>query len=99
MTGVSSVQVTALDPGDLQVSSSFQLTVNPMPSTPAGFTIVGVSTVSCEVVSPGLRRVTFTPQYGGVDSSPISFSIVNERCSTIGARFRHLNGPIRETVT
>ncbi|QHV94573.1 FG-GAP-like repeat-containing protein [Spirosoma endbachense] len=82
MTGVSNVQVTALDPGGLQVSSSFQLTVNPMPSTPAGFTIVGVSTVSCEVVSTGLHRVTFTPQYGGVDSSPISFSVVNEMPST-----------------
>ncbi|QHV97311.1 hypothetical protein GJR95_20890 [Spirosoma endbachense] len=81
-TGVSSVQVTALDPGGLQVSSSFQLTVNPMPSTPAGFTIVGVSTVSCEVLSTGLRRVTFTPQYGGVDSSPISFSVVNEMPAT-----------------
>ncbi|QIP12258.1 hypothetical protein G8759_06265 [Spirosoma aureum] len=81
-TGVSNVQVTALDPGGLQVSSSFQLTVNPMPSTPAGFTIVGVSTVSCEVLSPGQRRVTFTPQYGGVDSSPISFSVVNEMPAT-----------------
>jgi hypothetical protein len=81
-TGVSSVQVTALDPGGLQASTSFQLTVNPMPSTPAGFTIVGVSTVSCEVLSAGLRRVTFTPQYGGVDSSPISFSVVNEMPAT-----------------
>jgi hypothetical protein len=81
-TGVSNVQVTALDPGGLQVSSSFQLTVNPMPSTPAGFTIVGVSTVSCEVLSPGQRRVTFTPLYGGVDSSPISFSVVNELVAT-----------------
>ncbi|QIP12514.1 hypothetical protein G8759_07700 [Spirosoma aureum] len=81
-TGVSSVQVTALDPGGLSAQTSFQLTVNPAPTTPSGFTIVGVSTVSCEVVSPGLRRVTFTPQYGGSDSSPISFSVVNEMSTT-----------------
>ncbi|QIP11531.1 hypothetical protein G8759_02235 [Spirosoma aureum] len=82
-SGVSSVQITALDPGGLPAQTSFQLTVNPMPSTPAGFTIVGVSTVSCEVVSAGQRRVTFTPQYGGVDNSPISFSVVNEMPATI----------------
>ncbi|QHV99013.1 putative Ig domain-containing protein [Spirosoma endbachense] len=81
-TGVSSVQVTALDPAGLSAQTSFQLTVNPAPTTPSGFTIVGVSTVSCEVVSPGLRRVTFTPQYGGTDSSPISFSVVNEMPTT-----------------
>jgi sugar lactone lactonase YvrE len=82
MTGVSSVQVTALDPGGLSAQTSFQLTVNPAPTIPSGFTIVGVSTVSCEVLSPGLRRVTFTPQYGGTDSSPISFSVVNEMPTT-----------------
>ncbi|QHV99022.1 FG-GAP-like repeat-containing protein [Spirosoma endbachense] len=81
-TGVSSVQVTALDPGGLSAQTSFQLTVNPMPTSPAGFTIVGVSTVNCEVVSSGQRRVTFTPQYGGVDSSPISFSVINEMPAT-----------------
>ncbi|WP_162388943.1 leucine-rich repeat domain-containing protein [Spirosoma endbachense] len=81
-TGVSSVQITALDPGGLSAQTSFQLTVNPMPTSPAGFTIVGVSTVSCAVLSPGLRRVTFTPQYGGTDSSPISFSVVNELVAT-----------------
>ncbi|QHV95122.1 putative Ig domain-containing protein [Spirosoma endbachense] len=81
-TGVNNVQVTALDPGGLSAQTSFQLTVNPMPSTPAGFTIVGVSTVSCDMLSAGLKRVTFTPQYGGVDSSPISFSVVNEMPAT-----------------
>jgi Leucine-rich repeat (LRR) protein len=81
-TGVSNVQITALDPGGLSAQTSFQLTVNPMPTTPAGFTIVGVSTVSCAVLSPGLRRITFTPQYGGTDSSPISFSVVNEMVAT-----------------
>ncbi|GAB3899555.1 beta strand repeat-containing protein [Spirosoma agri] len=82
-TGVSTVNVTALDPGGLQVSTSFQLTVNPMPVTPpSGFAIVGVSTVSCQVLSAGERRLTFTPQYAGVNGTPISFSVVNELVAT-----------------
>ncbi|WP_460926551.1 beta strand repeat-containing protein [Spirosoma agri] len=82
-TGVSTVTVTALDPGVLQVSTSFQLTVTPMPVTPpTGFAIVGVSTVSCQVLSAGERRLTFTPQYAGQNASPISFSVVNEKLPT-----------------
>ena len=82
VSGISSVVVTALDPGGLSVQSSFQLTVNPAPTTSGGFTITGVSTVSCEVLSVGLRRLTFTPQYGGLSGSPISFSVVNEKLPT-----------------
>jgi hypothetical protein len=81
-TGVSPVSVTGLDPGGLSVGTSFQLTVNPMPVAPSGFGIVGVTTVSCELVSAGQRRVTFTPHYGGGDSSPVSFSVVNEKLPT-----------------
>ncbi|GAB3752151.1 beta strand repeat-containing protein [Spirosoma pomorum] len=82
-TGVSTVTVTALDPGGLQVGTSFQLTVSPMPVTPpTGFAIVGVSTVSCQVLSAGERRLSFTPQYGGVSGAPISFSVVNELAPT-----------------
>jgi hypothetical protein len=78
-TGVASVTVTAIDPGGLQVSTSFQLTVSPMPVTPpSGFAIVGVSTVQCQVLSAGERQLTFTPQYAGVSGAPISFSVVNE---------------------
>ena len=43
---------------------------------------MGVSTVSCEVLSPGARRLTFTPQYAGVSGQPISFSVVNEKLPT-----------------
>ncbi|GEM_PF-1324780 len=77
--GVSTVNVTAIDPGGLPVSTSFTLTVSPMPVTPpSGFTIVGVSTVSCQVIGAGERQLTFTPQYAGVSGGPISFSVVNE---------------------
>jgi len=82
-TGLVSVNVTAIDPGGLQVSTSFQLTVSPMPvMPPSGFAIVGVSTVSCQVIGAGERQLTFTPQYAGVSGQPISFSVVNERRPT-----------------
>ncbi|MFD2574557.1 putative Ig domain-containing protein [Spirosoma soli] len=81
-TGVSTVSSTALDPGGLSATASFELTVNPVPTTPSGFTIVGVSTVECETVSAGLQRLTFTPQYAGLDGSPVSFSVVNEKLPT-----------------
>lgn len=81
-TGVSPVSVTAVDPGGLSVSTSFQLTVDPAPTTPGSFTITGVSTVSCEYLSATERRITFTPQYAGTSGSPISFSIVAEKSPT-----------------
>ena len=51
------------------------------PSSP--FSITGVSTISCETVSPGKRRVTFAPRYAGLNGSPVSFSVVNEMLPTI----------------
>lgn len=91
VTGLLTVSITALDPGGLSASASFQLTVNPMPSTPSGFTITGVSTVSCQVLSLGERQLTFTPQYAGVSGAPISFSVVNEKRSTLEAGPYSLN--------
>jgi hypothetical protein len=49
---------------------------------PSGFAIVGASTLNCQVISAGQRRLTFTPQYAGVSGAPISFSVVNELVST-----------------
>jgi hypothetical protein len=92
MTGVSTVGVTGLDPGGLSVSTSFQVVVNPMPVAPGGFRIMGVTTMRCDVVSSGQRRVTFTPQYSGLDGSPVSFSVVNELAATTDA------GPYRLTL-
>ncbi len=85
-TGLANVMVTALDPGGLQANTSFTLTVSPMLTTPpSGFTIVGVSTVSCQVIGVGERQLTFTPQYAGVSGVPISFSVANELRPTMAA--------------
>ena len=87
-SGVSMVTIRATDPGSLSVSTSFTITVVPVgiePPTPpvtASFSLRGVTTVSCEVVSAGQRRVSFTPRYSGLDGSPVSFSVVNEMLPT-----------------
>ncbi|QIP16608.1 hypothetical protein G8759_30195 [Spirosoma aureum] len=81
-TGVSMVSITALDPDGLSAQTSFQLTVNSSPTNPSGFTIVGVSTATCEILSATQRRVTFTPLYEGLSGDPISFSVVNEMMAT-----------------
>ena len=81
MSGVSSVTVTATDPGSLSASTSFTITVSPAADTPPPgptFSITGVTTVSCETISAGQRRVTFNPRYAGLDGTPVSFSVVNE---------------------
>ncbi|GAB3642951.1 hypothetical protein GCM10027423_35870 [Spirosoma arcticum] len=54
----------------------------PPPPTPGSFAIVGATTVSCEIVSGGERRLTFMPQYTGLTGQPISFSVVNELSPT-----------------
>ncbi len=84
MSGVSSVTVTATDPGSLSASTSFTITVNPVGTPPptATFSITGVTTISCEVISAGLRRVTFNPRYAGLNGTPVSFSVVNEMAPT-----------------
>ena len=46
------------------------------------FSITGVTTVSCATVSAGLRTLTFTPQYSGLNGQPVSFSVVNEMLPT-----------------
>jgi len=49
------------------------------------FSITGVTTVSCQTATAGLRRVSFTPQYAGLNGQPVSFSVVNEMPSTTAA--------------
>ncbi len=85
MSGVSSVTVTATDPGSLSASTSFTITVNPAAGNPpptGPFSITGVTTLSCETISAGQRRVSFNPRYAGLDGSPVSFSVVNELTPT-----------------
>ena len=82
--GQSTITVTATDPGGLSASTSFVLTVSgtTTPGNNGAFTISGVSTQKCETLSPGQRRVTFTPQYTGQTADPISFSVTNEMLPT-----------------
>ncbi|GAB3223805.1 hypothetical protein GCM10027423_59200 [Spirosoma arcticum] len=87
MSGVSNVTVVATDPGSLSVATSFTFTVSPSSTTvspppTSPFSITGVTTVSCTVISPGQREVSFTPQYAGTNGQPISFSVVNELSPT-----------------
>ena len=85
MSGVSTVTVTATDPGSLSASTSFNITVSPASGTPppsGTFSITGVTTVSCSVISAGARQLTFNPRYAGLDGSPVSFSVVNEMPTT-----------------
>ncbi len=53
------------------------------PTSPAHIAIVGVTTVNCLTLSAGLRQVLFTPQYAGLSSEPVSFSVVNELLPTL----------------
>ena len=86
MSGVSSITVTATDPGSMSATTSFTITVNPAAGTPppptGTFSITGVTTVSCATLSVGQRQVTFNPQYAGLNGSPVSFSVVNEMVPT-----------------
>ena len=86
MSGVTSVTATATDPGGLMASNTFSITVNPAAGTPppptGTFSITGVTTISCEVISAGQRRLTFNPRYAGQNGAPISFSVVNELAAT-----------------
>ncbi|GAB3717709.1 hypothetical protein GCM10027592_60000 [Spirosoma flavus] len=82
VSGVSSVTVTATDPSGLSVSTTFSLTVLPA-NAPVGFAITGVQTLSCVSLDVNRRSITFTPQYSGLDGSPVSFSVVNEMLPTI----------------
>lgn len=83
VSGMATVTVTATDPGSLSASTSFPLMVHPTKtSLNSPFSITGVTTVSCAVVTASERKLTFTPQYAGVTGQPISFSVVNEMLPT-----------------
>ncbi len=85
VSGVSSLTVIATDPGSLSTATSVTITVSPAGSTPppsGPFSISSVSTIGCTPIAANRFSVQFTPQYGGLDGSPVSFSVANELAST-----------------
>jgi predicted extracellular nuclease len=86
VSGVSTITVTATDPGSLSASTSFVLTVSPAAIPPTRpFALMGVTTVNCVSVSAGVRQVSFMPQYAGLSGQPVSFSVANELSPTMAA--------------
>ncbi|MBC3787793.1 PKD domain-containing protein [Spirosoma utsteinense] len=83
-TGTYPVSLTATDPGGLAITLSFQLTIIPAPDSSVGFSIGGVTPVSCSLVDSVKQgyQVRFTPQYGGLTGQPIRFEVVNELAPT-----------------
>ena len=63
-------------------TGQFTITVSPAPVVSGPFAIVGVTTVSCTVLSAGQRQLSFTPQYSGLNGQPVSFSVANELSPT-----------------
>lgn len=53
-------------------------TTNP----PGNFSIIGVTTITCTVVTPTQRTLTFNPQYAGLTGQPVSFSVTSELSPT-----------------
>jgi hypothetical protein len=77
LSGVQTFTITVASSDDSSASTAeVRVIVNAPPAAP--FSITGVTTVRCETVTASQRRVTFTPQYAGLDGSPVSFSVVNE---------------------
>ena len=77
VSGVSTITVTATDPGSLSVSTTFMLTVYPAETVTSPFSITGVTTISCTTLNVSQVAVTFTPLYAGLTGQPISFSVVS----------------------
>jgi glucose/arabinose dehydrogenase len=50
--------------------------------SPNAFAITNVTMVNCATIAAGQRRVSFSPQYEGINGQPVSFSVVNELSPT-----------------
>ena len=95
--GQTTVTLTATDPGNLAASTSFLLRVEAAASTPGtstpppttnpttGFAITGVTTGSCQTLSPTLRQISFTPQYSGLNGQAVTFAVIGEMVPTTSA--------------
>ena len=78
---ITLVDSDAYDPDPANITTT--LTIKDNDTEP--FSITGVTTVSCQTVSSGQRRLSFTPQYSGLNGQPVSFSVVNEMMPTTNA--------------
>ena len=77
---VTLVDEAAYDPDPTNTSS--KITIKEDDVAPAPLSITAVTTVSCQTLTAGLRRVSFTPQYAGLTGQPVSFSVANELVPT-----------------
>lgn len=78
-------QIQSYDPTTGQatlIQTNYQTITQPTAPVSPPFSITGVTMVSCQAVSAGLRTLTFDPQYVGTNGQPISFSVVNEMLPT-----------------
>jgi hypothetical protein len=80
---VSSVTVTGTNSAGSS-NATFTITVSAS-AVSTNFAITSVNTISCESVSAGQRRVTFTPVYSGLNGQPVTFQVRNESAPTTAA--------------
>jgi hypothetical protein len=80
---VSSVTVTGTNSAGSS-NATFTITVSAS-AVSTNFAITSVNTISCESVSAGQRRITFTPVYSGLNGQPVTFQVRNESAPTTAA--------------
>jgi hypothetical protein len=86
--GDETIIITLIDEDDYDLDPNEKTTTltikdNDLPATI--FAIASVSSVDCQTISAGLRRISFTPKYTGQTGQPISFSVANEMLPTTAA--------------
>lgn len=81
-TGSFPISVTAVDPGGLFVSTTFQLNVYGITPPTQSFALVGVNTMGCQNLGGNQRRVTFTPEYVGLTGDQIVLAMTNGYITT-----------------
>ena len=64
--------------GNLFIADSDNHRIRRVASYSRPFAITGVTTIRCETVNVGERRLTFTPQYSGLTGQPVTFRVLNE---------------------
>ncbi|GAB4029302.1 hypothetical protein [Spirosoma gilvum] len=81
-TGSFPISVTAVDPGGLFVSTTFQLSVNETTPPAQPFALISVNMTGCQNLGGNQRQVTFTPQYTGLTGETIVLAMTNGYITT-----------------